>query len=168
MSEKKEYTPQEAAVAVLAKVEEILKKSGVLEKSGKHADNHAYNFDDNASIKGVNKVLPRVSRDSSGKATGVNYGHSEAGLRRDKVGAHKETLAEMHSMPKPNLPKSEEAQDEVKETQDPSLNPKEMAGSPGTNEEWGTSPKTYSTLKLAKFLGHLESKRRFKKKVSEQ
>jgi hypothetical protein len=107
MSEKKEYTPREAAIAVLKKAEELLLKN-------------------ESARQGI--------------------------VNESKHGT--------------TLPKSEEAQDEVKETQDPSLNPKEMAGSPGTNEEWGTSPKTYSTLKLARFLGHLESKRSSKKKVS--
>lgn len=260
MSEEKKYTAQEAAIAVLKKAEEVLKKSGVLEKGhvggiAGGAGRNKYQ-DQSEKQKGIN--LPHAAH--SALHTG-DLGTSDAGDHaKDTYGGkrllvdsakdkHKKVLGEMKTMPKPNLPKSEEAQEaqalekakidgikgkdalglqldrynrklgrdsdvhvkegasklqheqklisnklsqkpslpkseeaqeaqasdkafEVKpesakssddarlsETQSPSENPKEEAGAPGNNEEWGTAPKTYSTLKLAKFMGRMEQKR---------
>lgn len=47
------------------------------------------------------------------------------------------------------------------QTPAPGDNPKEQAE--GNNEEWGTAPATYGTLKLAHFIGHMSSKRKNKK-----
>lgn len=50
--------------------------------------------------------------------------------------------------------------DRIEEQTPPDINPKEQKE--GNNKEWGTAPETYGTLKLAKFLGHMESKRKRK------
>lgn len=87
-------------------------------------------------------------------------------------GRHKEVLNQMKDI-KPNLPKSEKMgkaeEQEVKEKEGvqeqiaPDMNPKEEKE--GNNQEWGTSPKSYGTLKLAKFIGYIEAKRKQKKGV---
>jgi hypothetical protein len=76
------------------------------QNDGKHANNHAYNFDDMQAQKGVNKVLPHYDR-KTGK---LGHGGSEAhwgGKAKPETQkrVHKETLNELKSMPKPNLPK---------------------------------------------------------------
>lgn len=54
--------------------------------------------------------------------------------------------------------------DDVRSQQDPAVNPKENAE--GNNLLWGTDPKTYGHLKLAKFIGNMEAKRKIKQGVS--
>jgi hypothetical protein len=108
-------------------------------------------------------------------------------IKEQVAGRHKEVLGQMKDI-KPNLPKSEKmGKAEIKEDQPeksdkafevegkgkqssddsrlneqvaPDMNPKEEKE--GNNKEWGTMPETYGTLKLAKFIGHMEAKRKMR------
>lgn len=110
MSEEKKYSAKEAAIAVLKKAEEVLKKSEALKKAA------AFSNSDGPAPKG--EIHPK-----------------------------EETQGE------PANPG-----ERVEEQTAPDMNPKEQAE--GNNKEWGTAPETYGTLKLAKFIGHIHSKRK--------
>jgi hypothetical protein len=219
MSEEKKYSAREAAIAVLKKTEEVLKKTHIehsLEKAvsmGKVGGART-----TGEEKGVHEPTYGTAAESK-KELGESFaGHlTRAGKGKNSTAtvAHKKVLKELKAMPKPNLTKREgnpdSKQDEelgeevahdvvehiakdpashkeelkelkvnkaepeskditgdqkVREQVDPELNPKENAE--GNNQEWGTSPKSYGSLKLAKFLGHIEAKRKSKKETMEK
>lgn len=110
MSEEKKYSAKEAAIAVLKKAEEVLKKSQAMKKAA------AFSNSEGPAPKG--EIQPK--RETQGEP--VNPGAR------------------------------------AKEQLEPDMNPKEQAE--GNNKEWGTAPETYGTLKLAKFIGHMHSKRK--------
>lgn len=129
MADEKKYTAREAAIAVLAKAQEILAKSSIIKKeepevlkksaeytSGFHTVEYfePMNKAETGHERGINlQVKPK----SGGGALSAKRGESPAGhtLRNhsDEVSKqaaqhyHKQKLGEMKGMPKPNLPKSE-------------------------------------------------------------
>lgn len=135
--------------------------------------------------KGVNHMGNNGSSGGMSEA-GNNVRNAKFGLkngRSNAVSHHTETLKELKAMPKPNLTKAEpkgeihpkepqagEAEKpgaRIKEQISPLKNPKEKAE--GNNEEPGTAPEFYAmedhpgTLKLARFMGRMDSKRSSKK-----
>ena len=106
MADEKKYTAQEAAIAVLKKAEEVLSKSSLIK-----ATSHAYlgNRDTQTGHeKGVNTkayLAPaKHGKEVSHAGEWVRDKHAGAA----KAIAHKK-LGELRDMPKPNLPKSEDA-----------------------------------------------------------
>lgn len=105
----KSHRAQDLAVAYSVQKEAKKKRmaqGGDVEK-GKHADNHAYNYDDTQSAKGVNKVAPVYNQTENR----MEHGNSEGGLPAKRAYGpskaakrhHEETLSELRSMPKPKL-----------------------------------------------------------------
>lgn len=54
----------------------------------------------------------------------------------------------------------EGASDDVRSQQAPEANPDEQKE--GNNPEWGSDPATHGHIKLAKFIGHMEAKRKMR------
>lgn len=119
----------------------------------------------------------RIKRGAGYKERGDKLGHKIAveGAKE----SHQERLAGIKAQPKPNLSKdepvgeihpdehvegeSEKPGDRIEDQKSPEDNPKEQKE--GNNNEWGTQPATYGTLKLAHFMGHMSSKRKQKDKI---
>lgn len=104
MADEKKYTAQEAAIAVLAKAQELLSKSELAKadvlatKPGKvspggHVRSAARAF---AHAKNPNASSPKIEREMGRES-----------MAAAKQG-HKEKLSALQSQPKPNLPKSED------------------------------------------------------------
>ena len=109
MSEEKKYSAKEAAVAVLKKAEEMLKKHEAMKKSA---------------------------------AVGNSDGPAPKG--------------EIH----PKEPQVGESENPGQRIEDNAKQPVQPDAKVNSNPEWGTAPETYGTLKLAKFIGHIHSKRK--------
>lgn len=138
MSEEKKYSAKEAAIAVLKKAEEMLKKAELDKCSGTFT-----------------KVHEKAKRE----------GYSEASA--DKIAGHAKALAK-NEEPKgeihPKEPQAGEAEQpgaRIKENTEPQpteINPKQNG-----NPEWGTTPGVVKGhFKLAKFCGHVSAKRKAK------
>lgn len=148
----------------LPKSEEMDKKESGYEK-GVHTKAYSTAGSEESDVGHALKTMP-----SFAKQPKTSFGQKIKDAPKE---AHKKKLKELKEMPKPNLPKSEKMtkveEQEVKEKEGvqeqtpPDMNPKEQAEN--NNPEWGTSPKSYSTLKLAKFMGYIEAKRKQKKGI---
>lgn len=188
MSDEKKYTAREAAVAVLAKAEEVLKKSELLKSTGHEKGVHASHGHGGKGQKGISEAGEAL-RISGGNKNISNP--TKRGLHNAAVGEHKAKLGELKAMPKPNLTKSDDkpkSEIHPKEPQAgesenpgnrihgqaaPQNNPKEQAE--GNNELAGTTPNQVGQdgknlpghdeqisghLKLAKFIGRMHAKRK--------
>jgi hypothetical protein len=149
MEHEKKYSAKEAAVAVLKKAEEVLKKSELLKAAPptrKEAE-AGFGVQPVTKIKGVSNAGLEVR-------AGDNFGAKQE---------HKETLKEMKRMPKPNLGKAEQ---DVTPADGVQKDPTDVVPR-NVNPDPGAAPVNYTEdykghIKLAKFLGHMESKRKSK------
>lgn len=149
MADEKKYSAKEAAIAVLKKAEEVFKASELAKAArGDKAFKSGYGAKD----LGQSGVHGQAGHGSIGQSnagvrvrTGNSYGKdmasSKAVAHGDAKAIHKEKLAELKAMPKPDLGKAE---GEVPAQAAPAEAP--LKGH----------------LKLAKFIGHMESKRKAK------
>lgn len=144
MSEEKKYSAREAAIAVLQKAEEVIKKSQALKKAAESKHDRC--------VEHVKENSPEVKNPHAAcVAQGVKpaaWGKSEQPAGEIKPKEHVEG--------EPVNPG-----DRVKEQVAPESNPKEQAE--GNNPEWGTDPGKKGHFKLAKFIGHMEAKRKMSK-----
>lgn len=123
MANEKVYTAKEAAFAVLAKAQELLVKSEFvksemapknMDHEGRcevHADKDAKSFakSENCGMcKGEKGVHQKAFDSGAGHSTARPQGKNSMAIEHSK-GQHKRVLSEMSAMPKPNLPKSESA-----------------------------------------------------------
>ena len=156
MPDKKKYTAKQAAEMVLKKAEELLKKSELMKSEDASMKKGAWSGSYTSSPRAKGVGGHETGHEKGVSTVGKLGPHitSQTGNRDEKLVSqpskeqHKKILGESKAMPKPNLPKSEEM-DKVE----------------GQNEEWGTAPKTKGHFKLAKFLGHIGSKRKSKKSL---
>lgn len=171
MSDEKKYSAREAAVAVLQKAEEILKKSEFLKKADKMRkdDPHPYG----TTTGGQSTVAQGIANTApAGGNAPIN-----PGLASGLAGA----FGKNEAPPGEILPKEkvqgepEKPGNRLESQQSPEKNPKEQAE--GNNELAGTTPNQVGQdgknipgfdemrghLKLAKFIGHMEHKRKTKK-----
>lgn len=164
MSEEKKYTAREAAVAVLKKAEELLKNTS-LNKDEELAKVDQY--DNQKHQKGVHHGVPTKAN------AGTAHSHSTSMTGNSKAG-HQKILGELKAQPKPNLTKEEPAgeihpkEPQVGESEQPGERIEESSAEPtkidskvNGNPEWGTTPGVMKGhIKLAKFCGHMHSKRK--------
>lgn len=180
----KKYTAEEAARAVLAKAEEMLKSSKLAkgkvmsdmdhgqkrgpEGYGKYQEQAQNQKGVHTPVSGVTGFPGAKGQSAAGDMATQTYGgkpHKE--LREHGKDLHRKKLSEMKAMPAPNLPKSEDASmaasqdqtppDGVQSQQAPEANPAEQKEN--GNPAWGTEPGHY---KLAKFIGHRDGRRKAK------
>lgn len=109
MSDEKKYTAKEAAIAVLKKAEELLKKSDLAKASVAPA-----------SVQKSEEIPQKASQEADVTPP-----------------------------------------DKIREQPAPENNPAEQKE--GNNPEWGTAPGIKGHIKLAKFCGHMQSKRKASK-----
>lgn len=138
MSEEKKYSAKEAAIAVLKKAEEVLKKSELVKCGG----------------GAFTKVHEKAKRE----------GYSEASA--DKIAGHVKAM-EKNEDPKgeihPKEPQVGESEQPGARVQESAAQPTHIDPKQNTNPEWGTTPGTVKGhFKLAKFCGHISAKRKAK------
>lgn len=128
MSNEKKYSPREAALAVLGKTQEILKKAE-LEKAEKTKHDRC-----------VEHVMENSPEVKNPHAVCVAQGVKPASWGKSE-----------------DITPPDEIQNQVA----PENNPKEQKE--GNNPPWGAFPEVKGHIKLAKFCGHIEAKRKSKK-----
>lgn len=141
MSEEKKYSAKEAAIAVLKKAEEMLKKAELEKCSGGT----------------FTKVHEKAKRE----------GYSEASA--DKIAGHAKAMAkneepkgEIHPK-EPQVGESENPGERIEPKADPQ--PTQENPKVNSNPQWGTTPGAKGHFKLAKFCGYVEAKRKAAKPV---
>lgn len=137
MSDEKKYTAKEAAIAVLKKAEEVLKKAEVLKKEHKHI--------------GWDKLHSKLEHEGYS----ANSADKIAGSIKAKV-EKAEPVGEIH----PKEPQAGEAEQPGARVKENAKEPIQPDAKVNSNPEWGTAPETYGTMKLAKFIGHMHAKRK--------
>jgi hypothetical protein len=169
MAENKTYSAKEAAVAVLQKAREVLEKSELLKKEHKHIgwdklhsklEGEGYSKESADKIAGSIKAKVEKSEDTENdkKANAKPSEHNSKDAGDDQGPAPKgEINPKEHVEGEPG-----KVEERVKGQEAPEDNPKEQAE--GNNNEWGTEPATYGTLKLAHFIGRMHAKRSQKAK----
>ncbi len=146
MAEEKKYTAREAAVAVLAKAQELLNKSELAKSEGSKSKH-------DSCVEHVKENSPEVKNPHAVcVAEGIEPAKWE---KSEKIAEPKAENAESVKSGS-----SQEADARLQEQKAPADNPKEQVE--GNNKEWGTAPETYGFLKLAHFMGHVAQKRKKK------
>lgn len=178
MSDEKKYTAQEAALAVLAKAQEVYKASE-LAKSGYR----------DAGVKGVHGTDKAVTNQGTSRAgaQATSKGKPAAAMA-EAVGHHKKVLSEIKAMPKPNLGKAEAGTFNARKESEAGMGaqmkaegvnqtppdgvrptgaiPDNYNGNPAPGAEPKTQGDGYKGhIKLAKFMGRMEEKREAKKAI---
>jgi hypothetical protein len=175
MAFEKRYTARQVAEAVMAKTQELLTKSELakkqdeMEKCGTFSKVHAaarregYSEQSADKIAGKAKAMEKAENSKKENAKPSEHGAKE----QDQPANGPAPKGEIH--PKEHV---EGKSDDVRHTPNPEANPKEQAE--GNNELAGTTPTQVGQdgknvpggdeikghLKLAKFIGHMESKRK--------
>lgn len=175
MSDEKKYTAQEAALAVLAKAQEVYKASE-LAKSGYR----------DAGVKGVHGTDKAVTNQGTSRAgaQATSKGKPAAAMA-EAVGHHKKVLSEIKAMPKPNLGKAEAGTFNARKESEAGMGaqmkaegvnqtppdgvrpngtpPDNFNGNPAPGAEPKNQGENYKGhIKLAKFVGRMDEKRKAK------
>lgn len=180
MAFEKLYTARQAAEAVLKKTQELLGKSELVKKEHKHIgwdklhgklEREGYSKESADKIAG--SIKAKVEKSEGYKSQNPKKENAEPSEHNSKdADQHangKGPKGEIHPKEKENAPS-----DNVETQAAPEKNPKEQAE--GNNELAGTTPTQVGEdgknkpgfdemkghLKLAKFIGHMESKRKSK------
>lgn len=134
MADERKYSAREAAIAVLDKAKDVLHKHEEMVKCGTFSKVHAKAKREGYSEESADKIA----------------GHAKAMEKSEPVG-------ELH--PKEAVQgEAEHPGARIEHQAAPENNPKEQAE--GNNQPWGTDPGVKGYVKLAKFIGHKESKRK--------
>lgn len=182
MAHEKLFTAKQAAQAVLDKAKELLQKHEYLGKAEKmdkcgtfskvheKARREGYSEESSDKIAGKAKAMEKGEGYAPQNSKKENAKPSEHGAKeKDQRANGPAPKGEIH--PKEHV---EGASDDVRQQKDPQHNPKENAE--GNNELAGTTPTQVGQdgknkpgfdemkghLKLAKFIGHMEHKRKSK------
>src|SRR5581483_6920372 len=179
MAHEKQYTPKQVTIAILGKVEELLKKSELTKakddakmvQCNKCGDMYKAESKHDRCVEHVKQVSP-----------GVNNPHAVCVAEGVKPESWNKSEGEYkpENEQKPNAQPSEHnSQDASQPAQGKApageIKPKEQEQAPsdnvrpteGTvphngNPQWGDDPQVRGHFKLAKFIGHMESKRKRK------
>lgn len=188
MAREKLYTAKQVAVNLLAKVEEILKKSEVLSKGETKHDRCVEHVKENSpEVKNPHAVCvaegvkPSKWNKSEGLEKGETENSKKLGYKLSEEGKKEKQPEESDKAFEVEGKESKSSDDaRLKEQESPEKNPKEQAE--GNNEKAGTTPTQVGEdgknkpgydemkghLKLAKFIGYMDGKRASRKAANPQ
>jgi hypothetical protein len=152
----KKYTPAEAAMAVLAKVQELHGMSSLAKAETGHE--RGVNLSSKRSGPGVSTMGSHIRNAAGVDPAGGTFSPSPRDVDDSKYAAKsaaKRTLMHSRAMPKPNIPEPMAKDDMSAPPPPPSPTINDQIGNPFGKAE--TPMKGH--IKLAKFMGRMEAKR---------
>lgn len=179
MADEKKYSAREAAIAVLAKAEEMLKSSKHKhigwDKLHSKLEHEGYSKESSDKIAGSIKAKVQKAEGKDENEIGTKFVKAEGEGKKDESMAGDKKAPSNSNKPRieekaterdyqdfePKAGHAPENDHRQAQQAAPGNNPKEQ--SEGNNADWGTSPQVKGHIKLAHFMGHAGAKKQNQK-----